>query len=137
MFLIVANSFTGGSDKYHVKSSVYKMADNKFYLYQRLPTTGAQDIRAFMHDGTQYLVVVNLEEGTSHNIASIGDGRGGAGGRLPLPPLFCRWYLFLHANARHSKPKVASRCRHAANMAFDLFNMFVSPKMPIVAFRDK
>ena len=33
--------------------------------------------------------------------------------------------LFLHANAQHSKPKVASRCRHAANIAFDLFNIFL------------
>ena len=33
--------------------------------------------------------------------------------------------IFLHANARHSKPKVASRCRHAANIAFDLFNIFL------------
>ena len=43
----------------------------------------------------------------------------------PPPPLFCRWNFFLHANARHSKPKVASRCRHAANIAFDLFNIFL------------
>ena len=28
-------------------------------------------------------------------------------------------------NARHSKPKLASRCRHAANIAFDLFNFFL------------
>ena len=41
------------------------------------------------------------------------------------PPLFCRWYFFLHANARHSRPKVASRCRHTANIAFDLFNIFL------------
>ena len=37
--------------------------------------------------------------------------------------------FFLHANARHSKPIVASRCRHAANykldIAFDLFNIFL------------
>ena len=37
--------------------------------------------------------------------------------------------FFLHANARHSKPKVASRCKHAANykfdIAFDLFNIFL------------
>ena len=59
------------------------MADNKFYLYQRLPTTGAQDIRAFMHDGTQYLVVVNLEEGTSHNIACP-----------PPPPFFLQMFFF-------------------------------------------
>ena len=42
----------------------------------------------------------------------------------PPPPLFCRWF-FLHANARHSKPKYASRCRHAVNIAFDLFNIFL------------
>ena len=33
--------------------------------------------------------------------------------------------VFLHASAWHSKPKVASRCRHAANIAFDLFNIFL------------
>ena len=57
-----------------------------------------------------------------------GRGRGGAcpptlesgGGRFFLQIIF-----FLHANARHSKPKVASRCRHAANIAFDLFNIFL------------
>ena len=34
--------------------------------------------------------------------------------------------FFLHANAQHSKPKVASRCRHTANIAFDLFNIFLN-----------
>ena len=43
----------------------------------------------------------------------------------PLPPHFFADGIFLHANARHSKPKVASRCRHAANIAFDLFNIFL------------
>ena len=38
----------------------------------------------------------------------------------PPPHFFCKWYFFLHANA-----KVASRCRHAANKAFDLFNIFI------------
>ena len=33
--------------------------------------------------------------------------------------------FFLHVNAWHSKPKVTSRCRHAANIAFDLFNIFL------------
>ena len=44
---------------------------------------------------------------------AIGGRWGGAG------------FFFLHANAHHSKPKVASRCRHAANIAFDLFNIFL------------
>ena len=45
---------------------------------------------------------------------------------LPPPPSsFLQMVFFLHANARHSKPKVASRCRHAANIAFDLFNIFL------------
>ena len=46
-------------------------------------------------------------------LEDIGGGRGGADG------------FFLLANARHSKPKVASRCRHAANLAYDLFNIFL------------
>ena len=56
----------------------------------------------------------------------IGGGRGGAGGALAPPlPTFLQMVFFLHANARHSKPKVASRCRYAANIAFDLFNIFL------------
>ena len=52
-------------------------------------------------------------------------GRGRGGGACPPPPTFLQMVFFLHANARHSKPKVASRCRHAANIAFDLFNIFL------------
>ena len=70
----------------------------------------------------------------------IGGGRGGAGGgacpptlesgvggggSAPPPPTFLQMVFFLHANARHSKPKVLSRCRNAANIAFDLFNIFL------------
>ena len=60
-------------------------------------------------------------------IAGAADGEGqGVGGASPL--FFCRWY-FLHAKARHSKPKVASRCRHATNykfdIAFDSFDAFL------------
>ena len=51
---------------------------------------------------------------------NIGGGRGGAGGAHFFADVF-----FLQANAQHSKPKVASRCRHAANKAFDLFNIFL------------
>ena len=52
-----------------------------------------------------------------------GRGRGGGGGACPST--FLQMVFFVHANARHSKPKVASRCRHAANIAFDLFNIFL------------
>ena len=51
-------------------------------------------------------------------------GRGSAPSSPP-PPTFLQIIFFLHANARHSKPKVASRCRHAANIAFDLLNIFL------------
>ena len=44
-------------------------------------------------------------------------GGGGVGQR---PPKFLQMVFFLHANVRHSKPKVASRCRHAANYKFDI-----------------
>ena len=37
-----------------------------------------------------------------------------------MPPTFLQMVFFLHANA-----KVASRCRHAANIAFDLFNIIL------------
>ena len=55
---------------------------------------------------------------------------GGAAPPPPPPPpththTFLQMVFFLHTNARHSKPKVASRCRHAANIAFDLFNIFL------------
>ena len=50
-------------------------------------------------------------------------GRGSA--PFPLPTFLQIIFFFLHANARHSKPKVASRCRHAANIAFDLLNIFL------------
>ena len=46
-------------------------------------------------------------------------------GGSPPPPTFLQMVFFLHANARHSKPKVASGCRHTANIAFDLFNIFL------------
>ena len=56
----------------------------------------------------------------------IGADGEGQGALAPLPPPhFLQMVVFLHANARHSKPKVASRCRHAANIAFDLFNIFL------------
>ena len=48
--------------------------------------------------------------------------------------------FFLRWNARHSKPKVASRCRHTANIAFGLFNIFLYviarkvPKCPLSPF---
>ena len=60
----------------------------------------------------------------------MADGEGQGGSAPPPPPpththTFLQMVLFLHANARHSKPKVASRCRHAANIEFDLFNIFL------------
>ena len=51
----------------------------------------------------------------------MGRGRGA----LPPPPTFLQMVFFLHAKAWHSKQKVASRCRHVANIAFDLFNIFL------------
>ena len=47
------------------------------------------------------------------------------GALSPPPPTFLQMVFFLHAKARHSKQKVASRCRHVANIAFDLFNIFL------------
>ena len=70
MFLIVSNYLAGGSEEYQVRSAVYKMADNKFNLYQQLPTTGAEYVHTFTHKGKQYLVVVNQYDGTSYNLDS-------------------------------------------------------------------
>ena len=55
----MANRYTMSGARYNVKSAVYKMAENKFKLYQQLPTTGAEYIHAFTHKGKQYLAVVN------------------------------------------------------------------------------
>ena len=74
-----------------------------------------------------------MENVLSPTIANIGGGRGlpptlesgGTGGGGAAPLHFFPDGIFLHANARHSKPKVASKCRHAANIAFDLFNIFL------------
>ena len=38
VFLVVANSYTEKGAGFNVKSAVYKMADNKFSLYQQLPS---------------------------------------------------------------------------------------------------
>ena len=46
------------------------MADNKFNLYQQLPTTGAEYVHAFTHKGKQYLAVVNNYDGKSHKVDS-------------------------------------------------------------------
>ena len=42
------------------------------------------------------------------------------GGSAPPPLSLLQMVFFLHANA-----KVASRCRHAVNIAFDLFNIIL------------
>ena len=49
MFLVVANTFTEKAGCYDVKSAVYKMANNKLFLYQELPTTRAGYVHAFTH----------------------------------------------------------------------------------------
>ena len=54
VFIIVANSYTRSG----AQSAVYKMVDNKFNLYQKLPTTGATCVHAFSHKAKQYLAVV-------------------------------------------------------------------------------
>ena len=55
VFLVVANRYI----KSGTGSAVYKMADNKFNLYQQLTSTGAEYVHAFSHKGRQYLAVVN------------------------------------------------------------------------------
>ena len=59
VFLVVANLYTNSRARFNVKSAVYKMADNRFNLYQKLRTTGAAYVHAFTHKGKQYLAVVN------------------------------------------------------------------------------
>ena len=70
MFLVVANYVTRGGIEHKVESAVYKMADNKFNLYQQLPTMGASYVHAFTHKGKQYLAVANGYNGISYNMGS-------------------------------------------------------------------
>ena len=56
VFLVVANRYTQGYRE-KAKSAVYKMANNKFNLYQKLPTTWPKYLHAFTHKGKQYLAV--------------------------------------------------------------------------------
>ena len=59
VFLVVANRFTR-IIPYKAKSAVYKMADNKFSLNQKLPTLQtlwAEYVHAFSHKDKQYLAV--------------------------------------------------------------------------------
>ena len=70
VFLVVANSYTQSGTWHKVKSAVYKMADNRFNLYQQLPTASAECVHAFTHKGKQYLAVVNRFNGKTHNLDS-------------------------------------------------------------------
>ena len=70
VFLVVANSYTRSSARSNVKSAVYKMANNKFNLYQQLPTTGTWYVHAFTHKGKQHFAVLNEYNGTSFNLDS-------------------------------------------------------------------
>ena len=59
VILVVVNSYTMSGTSFKVKSDVYKMVNDTFYLHQQLSTTGAEYVHAFTHKGKQYLVVVN------------------------------------------------------------------------------
>ena len=74
------------------------------------------------HGSITQNIRIDLDKSSSIHRRRTGRGRGDA---CPPPPTFLQMVFFLYANARHSKPKVASRCRHAANIAFDLFNIFL------------
>ena len=52
------------------ESAVYKMADSKFNLYQKLPTTGAVHVHAFTHKGKQYMAAVNHVYCNNYNLDS-------------------------------------------------------------------
>ena len=72
VFLVVANfaSYKQSGLTFDVKSAVYKMAESKFSLYQKLPSSGAVYVHAFTHKGTQYLAVVNNNYGSGFNFDS-------------------------------------------------------------------
>ena len=57
--------------------------------------------------------------------SNIGGGRGGAGGTLAPPPLFCRWYFFFTCEHPAFQTKSRNQMQNAANIAFDLFNIFL------------
>ena len=71
VFLVLANSYTR-SYGYKVKSEVYKMADNKFNLYQKLPITWAEYVHAFSHKGKQYLAVNTLDNWLDYGSYKLG-----------------------------------------------------------------
>ena len=56
VFLVVANSYSRRY-RYEAKSAVFKMANNKFNLYQKLPITWAENVHTFTHKGKHYLAV--------------------------------------------------------------------------------
>ena len=71
--LTMNNAYTGPGcrlSNLQEKSAVYKMTDNKFVLYQHLPTKAAEGIHASRHRGQQYIAVANHNEGGSFNIRS-------------------------------------------------------------------
>ena len=71
VFLVVANSHVlRYSSEYKVKSAVYKMANNKFNLYQQLPSKGTEYVHAFTHHDKQYLAVVNKHDGKDYILDS-------------------------------------------------------------------
>ena len=70
VFLVVAISYTPSGARYNVPSAVYKMADNMFDLYQKLPTTWTEYVHAFTHKGKNYPAVVNYSDRNRKNLNS-------------------------------------------------------------------
>ena len=68
VLLVVANFHN--DREYCVNSTVYKMANNKFSLYQQLPTKGSKFVHAFTYKGKHYVVFVNHYDGNSKIINS-------------------------------------------------------------------
>ena len=57
VFLVLANRYSLSITGNKVKTAVYKMADNKFNFYQKLPNGWTECVHAFTHKGKQYLAV--------------------------------------------------------------------------------
>ena len=74
VFVVVANydyyMSTQTNARFKMKSAVYKLADNKLVLYQKLPTIGVVYVHAFTHKGKRYVAVVSHFNGTSYNLNS-------------------------------------------------------------------
>lgn len=69
-FLAIAVNHDAATGMYSTNSKVYKWKDNKFVLFQKIPTIGASDIKYFTIDKYKFLCVANNFDGRTTVIPS-------------------------------------------------------------------